>query len=170
MNKSQSLKIICPTIECGNGKSPVDNSLLVFVKSSFKLKYQFVKTINKTEVIPINPRQVNFVFEYYTLDNKESFIASHLFGCSTNLFINEKDCTFNVIVYKPGLEIGKLMVNYRFINQDEDFIYGKKELSFGEETGIKLTDDPCMVTKPDNFSLKTYDLNGFPYNLIVSFC
>lgn len=163
----EELKRVCPTYECGDGQLPVDTSYRIFQRSSFKLIYLFTEEIVEANPEIVNPRDYDFVFTYSILDQSDIFVASHIQGNSTNLFINDKDKSITVVFENPGFDIGKLMAEYRFISKDQDFIFNKSSVFFGEWTGVKIIDDVTKATKPENFVTKMFNSPSFPLSLIM---
>lgn len=167
---SEDLVRVCPVSECGDGEVPVDESFYIHKRTSFLLKYQFYKDISETEVEIIDPRTVDFIFTYFIIDQEDNFfVASHLQGCMTNLFIYDRDKSFSVVIDRLGFEVGKLMVEYRFKFKNDLFIFNESNVVFGEWSGIKITDELTKATRPDGFSTRMYELSNFPYKLAVRF-
>lgn len=167
---SEELQRICPTSECGDGEMPVDGAFYIHQRTSFLLTYQFTKDISEVDVEIVDPRTIDFIFTYFILDQENNFfVASHLQGCCTNLFINDSNKTFSVVIDKLGFDVGKLMIEYRFKFSNELFIFNTSNVVFGEWTGLKLTSDLTKAKKPGNFSTKIYELSNFPYKLAVKF-
>lgn len=160
---SEDLERICPVSECGDGELPDDGSFYIYQKSFFKLQYQFIK-----DGKVIDPRTIDFVFTYFIQDTSDKFVASHIQGNIINLFIDDDKKQINVIFQNPKFDIGKLMVEYRFLVKDEDFISSIQNVYFGDYTNVKITDNIQGVTKPNQFVTKI-NQNNFNLDIIQTY-